>query len=238
MQSQLQLGEISIDVVLKDIKNIHLSVYPPTGRVRISAPVGTKTDALRAYAISRLAWIKKHQKQFCEQEREAPRDYIERESHYVWGKRYLLTVEETGGATGVDLTHRALILRVRPGTPRHKRAEILSRWYRDRIRAEIDGMMPRWEKRLGVSVNRVFVQKMATQWGSCNPAARNIRLNTELGKKPLRCLEYILVHEMVHLIEPNHGERFRKLMDRHMPQWRERRDELNRAPLGDVNWTY
>jgi predicted metal-dependent hydrolase len=238
MSTQLHLGEITLDVTLKDIKNIHLSVHPPTGAVRISAPARMSLETIRVYAISRLPWIRQQQRKFREQERETPCEYLDRESHYVWGRRYLLVIREEDREPGVELSHRRLVLRVRPGTGVEARDAVLSRWYREQIRSAAVPLIGKWEPVLEVRLERFFVQRMKTRWGSCNSAARTIRLNTELAKKPEVCLEYIIVHELVHLLEPTHNPRFVALMDRFMPDWRFHRDELNRLPVRHEHWDY
>jgi predicted metal-dependent hydrolase len=238
MITQLRLGDIAVDVVLKDIKNIHLSVYPPTGRVRISAPRRMKVDTIRVFAISKLGWIKQQQKKLQDQERETPREYLDRESHYVWGKRYLLTLVEEHSAAVVELKHSRIILGVSPGAKDETKQAAIARWYREQIKAAVPDLIDEWEPITGVKVERFFVQKMKTKWGSCNPFARSIRLNTDLAKKPRECLEYIVVHEMVHLLERHHNDRFKEYMDRFMPQWRLRREELCRAPLSHESWDY
>jgi len=236
MTERIRLGDLSVEVLLKDIKNIHLSVLPPNGKVRISAPARMKIDTIRVFAISKLPWIRAQQKKIIEQDRETPREYIDRESHYVWGRRYLLKVRTDAGSPGVQLEHRHLVLRVSSRANDDSRQTLLARWYRDQIRAALPELLARWEERVGVQVNRVLIQKMKTKWGSCNPSTRSIRLNTELAKKPIECLEYIVVHEMVHLLERHHNDRFRELMDRLLPDWRTVRDELNRAPLSHECW--
>jgi predicted metal-dependent hydrolase len=238
MLAQINLGEISVDVVFKDIKNVHLSVYPPTGRVRISAPERMKLDTIRIFAISKLDWIKRQQTKLQGQERETPREYLERESHYVWGRRYLLRVLEVDAVPGVELAPRTMILRVRPQATEEKKEIIVAQFYREQIRAAVPSLIAKWTVLLGLTVERLYVQQMKTKWGSCNPRARAIRLNTELAKKPKHCLEYILVHELVHLFEPRHGDRFVSSMDKFMPQWRQHREELNRHPLSHESWTY
>lgn len=236
--SQIEVGGIQVDVVFKNIKNIHLSVHPPTGRVRISAPRWVKLDTLRVYAISRIDWIKKHQNRFQAQERETRREYLDRESHYVWGRRYLLKVQEANRPPSVELKHNQMILAVRPGATMAKREVVVTAWYRDQVTQAVIPLVAKWEPILGVRINALQVRQMKTRWGSCTPRRRSIRLNTELGKKPPECLEYVLVHELIHLLEPSHNARFVSLMDRFMPQWRHVRDELNRAPLGHVEWEY
>lgn len=238
MVKQLNLGDIAVDVVLKDIKNVHLSVYPPTGRVRISAPSRMSLDTIRVFAISKLAWIRQQQKKLRAQVREMPREYIDRESHYVWGKRYLLKVVEADAAPEVELKHSRMILRVRPGTVDEMKQAIVAQWYRDQIKIAVSELIVKWELKMGVRVGRVFVQKMKTKWGSCNPATRSIRLNTDLAKKPSECLEYIVVHEMTHLLEPTHNARFIARMDKFMPDWHVRRDQLNQLPVRHDEWEY
>ena len=226
-----------VDVVFKDIKNVHLSVYPPTGRVRIAAPEHMNLDTVRAFAISKLAWIKKQQTKLQKQERETPREYLDRESHYVWGKRYLLKIVEVDGAPKVELKAGKMILRVRPGASDEARGAAVSKWYREQLKAAIPGLLAKWEPILGANAERVFVQKMKTKWGSCNHDKRSVRLNTDLVKKPAYCLEYILVHELTHLLEKTHNDRFTELMDQFMPQWREYREMLNTSLLTHENWS-
>ncbi|HEY2986902.1 MAG TPA: SprT family zinc-dependent metalloprotease [Candidatus Binatia bacterium] len=238
MPTQVKLGDITADVVLKDIKNVHLSVYPPTGRVRISAPSRMKLDTIRVFAISKLGWIKQQQNKFRRQERETPREYLNRESHYLWGKRYLLKVIEHDAAPEVKLKHNVMILRVRRAANDETKDAIVARWYRDQIKAAVPDLIAKWQRIMRVNVERVFVQKMKTKWGSCNPRRCNIRLNTDLAKKPRECLEYIVVHEMLHLLEPTHNGSFTALMDKFLPHWTLRRDELNAAPLAHVTWSY
>lgn len=238
MTTQIELGDITVDVVLKDIKNIHLSVYPPSGRVRISAPLRMDMDTIRVFTISRLGWIKKQQKKFQEQERATPREYLDLESHYVWGKRYLLKIIEVNEAPSVELKHNKMILRVRPGTDDEKKQAIVDAWYREQLKKAVPPLIVTWEPLLSVKVERFFVQRMKTKWGSCNHKARNIRLNTELAKKPIECLEYTIVHEMTHLLEPTHNSRFISLMDHFMPKWQFYRDKLNQLPVSHENWIY
>lgn len=238
MVQQIKLGGIAVDVVQKDIKNVHLSVHPPTGRVRISAPSRMSLDTIRVFAISKLDWIRRQQRRLRQQEREAPREYLDRESHYVWGRRYLLEVVVSDEPSGVLRTERRLVLTVRPGTKRAAREEMLERWYREELKENLPGPIEKWESALGVKVEQAFVQRMRTRWGSCNPKTRTIRLNTEVAKKPADCLDYLVLHEMVHLIEPNHGDRFVALMDRLMPAWREVRRKLNQLPVKHEDWAY
>jgi len=236
--TSLRLGDIAVDVVLKDIKNVHLSVYPPTGRVRISAPTKMSVDTIRVFVVSKLDWIKQQRLKLWEQERESRREYLDRESHYVWGRRYLLRVVEEDGPPEVQLRSEKMVLRVRPGASEETKKLVVAAWYRQIVKDAAQPLIELWERRLSVKVKHLFVRQMRTRWGTCNPTARSIRLNTDLAKKPFECLEYVVLHELVHLIERRHNERFRLLMDRFMPQWRQYRDDLNRAPLAHVDWRY
>ncbi|MBC8123219.1 MAG: M48 family metallopeptidase [Gemmatimonadaceae bacterium] len=236
MSTQIELGNITVDVVKKNIKNIHLGVYPPAGRVRIAAPLRMDLDTIRIFAITNLVWIKRQQQKFRQQERETPREYLDRESHYVWGKRYLLQVVEKDAPPTVELKHNKILLQVRPGSDEAKRHSILEDWYRATLKQAVPPLIARWEPLMGVKVERFFAQRMKTKWGGCNPDTRSIRLNTDLAKKPPEYLEYIVVHEMAHLLEPNHGSRFRTLMDRFMPKWTFYRTELNRLPVRHEDW--
>jgi len=238
MTTKLQLGDIAVDVVLKDIKNIHLSVNPPTGRVRISAPSRLSLDTIRVFAISKLDWIRQQQRKLREQERETPREYLDRESHHVWGMRYLLKVIESDGAPAVELKHRQMHLRVRPGSSDKKKKAVVDEWYRMQLKQTVPALIAKWEPLLRVKVARFFVQQMKTKWGSCNSAAKSIRLNADLAKKPPECLEYIVVHEMIHLLEPAHNNRFMTLIEQFMPNWRFYRTELNRLPVKHEDWSY
>jgi predicted metal-dependent hydrolase len=235
---KLELGGITVDVVQKDIKNVHLSVYPPNGRVRLSAPLRMSAETIRVFAASKIGWIKKQQAKLKGQEREPPREYLDRESHYVWGKRYLLKVVEDEFAPTVEMQAGSLLLRVRPDTGKATREAAIAGWYRQLLKAEVSPLIEAWEPRLNVAVSGFYVQRMKTKWGSCNSAAGTIRLNTELAKKSKECLEYVVVHELAHLIERHHNERFFAIMDRHMPQWRLYRQELNSAPLANATWDY
>ncbi len=238
MATQIQLGDIVVDVLQKDIKNIHLSVYPPTGKVRISAPLRMDIDTIRVFAITKLGWIKSQQKKLLEQERETPREYLDRESHYLWGKRYLLKVVEKDAAPEVELKHNKMLFQIRPATTDERKQDILEAWYREKLKEVVSTLIAKWEPLMGVKVEKFFVQKMKTKWGSCSPGSKSIRLNTDLAKKPPECLEYIVMHEMTHLLEPTHNARFINLMDQFMPKWRFYKDELNKLPVRHENWVY
>ncbi len=234
MESQIRLGDVTVDVVRKKVRNLNLTVHPPHGRVRISAPKRTSMKAIRAFALSKLDWIEKHQARMREQARRAPREvvrqheYLDGESHHVWGKSYRLKVFERDEPPSVRLNGDRMFLRVRPRTDTDKRQALVESWYREQIRAAVSPLLALWEPRLGVSVERFYVRRTKTRWGSCNPRARTIRLNTELAAKPPALLEYIVVHELVHLLEPTHNARFYSLMDRYLPEWKAHRATLNR----------
>jgi hypothetical protein len=235
----MQVQGIPVEVVRKDIKNLHLGVYPPHGRVRVAAPLRLDDEAVRLAVISRLAWIRRQQKGFDQQDRQSEREMVTGESHYVQGRRYRLDVIERDGPPAVRLRNNTILeLRVRPGASREQREAVLHRWYRRRLREQIPPLIAKWEPEIGVTVADWGIKKMKTRWGTCTIKARRIWLNLELAKKPAACLEYILVHEMVHLLERHHNDRFRNLMDKLMPQWRLHREELNRWPLAHEDWTY
>ena len=228
-----------VEVVRKDIKNLHLGVYPPNGRVRVAAPLRLDDEAVRLAVISRLGWIRRRQAEFVGQDRQSQREFVSGESHYFEGRRYRLDVTEHDAPPTVRLLNNTRMeLRVRPGTQREKREAILHRWYRSRLRSLLPALLEKWEPKVGVRAAEARIRKMKTRWGTCNREARRVWLNLELAKKPASCLEYILVHEMVHLIERSHNDRFRDLMDSLMPGWRLRRDELNQAPLAHEDWRY
>jgi len=238
MSTWFQLGDVRVDVVRKKIKNLHLSVLPPLGRVRVAVPERMSMEAVRLFTIDKLPWIRRQQRKLREQERETPREYLERESHFVWDRRYLLAVTEVDQPPSVELSHNRLVLRVRPGAAQARRQEIIEAWYREELRAAATPLIKKWEPVMGVEVRHLFIQRMKTKWGSCTPRSGSIRLNTDLAKKPRECLEYIIVHEMAHFIEHTHNERFVELMDRFMPKWQYHRDVLNRLPVRHEQWEY
>ena len=237
LAARLEVGGLSVEVVRKDIKHLHLGVYPPEGRVRVAAPLRLDDEAVRLAVVSRLAWIRRKRDGFRNQERESRREFVSGESHYFKGRRYRLDVIESPGPTGVRLRGNAWIeMRVRPPTGRDAREAMLYAWYRARLRERIPAWAAKWEPRIGVRVADWRIRRMKTRWGTCNAPARRIWLNSELAKKPLPCIEYIVVHEMAHLLEPTHNDRFREILDRVMPQWRLRAEELNRTRLADEGW--
>ena len=235
---EIQLGAITIEVTQKDIKNVHLSVYPPFGHVKIAAPIRMNLDTIRIYAITKLSWIKKQQTKIKAQKREAPREYLTKESHYYLGKRYLLKVTEHNSAPIVKLKHNTIELYIRPETDTVKRKEILDEWYRAKLKEMIPLLITKWGKVMSVEVKEFGIKKMKTKWGTCNIEAQRIWLNLELAKKPSNCLEYIIIHEMTHLLERNHNTRFVALMNQFMPNWKEVKEELNRLPVSHTEWGY
>lgn len=232
----IQVGEISLEVTRKAIKNVHLSVHPPDGRVTLSAPTNTRLEVARAYAISKLGWIRAQQQKLRDQARESPRAFIERESHYLWGRRYLLTVVELDAKPSVTIDHKRITLRVRPNSDHAKRATVIHDWHKSLLHMFIPPLIQKWESKLGVKVVAYFLQRMKTKWGSCNHKAGHIRLNTELVKKPKDLVEYVVVHEMLHLVEPTHSDQFTALLSKYYPTWREARAELNDLPLTAEVW--
>lgn len=236
---RVTIGGIPVEVVRKDIKNLHLGVYPPDGRVRVAVPLTVDDEAVRLAVIGKLGWIRRQQARFRGQPRQSEREMVAGESHYYLGRRYRLQVVEAGGACRVELRGKTrLNLYARADSTTERRTAALRRWYREQMSALVPPLVEKWEAPLGVRVAEWRIRRMKTRWGSCTPAARRIWLNPELVKKPTRCLEYIVVHEMVHLLERRHGDRFVALMDEYLPQWRVHRDELNAAPLAQESWDY
>lgn len=236
MPETIHIGDIAIRVTRKAVKNVHLSVHPPRGRVTLVAPKSTRLDVARAYAITKLGWIREQQRKLVQQARETPREFVERESHFLWGRRHLLSITTADTKPAVSVDHRRIILRVRPGTGVARRAEVIHEWHKTLLHVAVPLLIRKWEPRLGVTVSGYFLQRMKTKWGSCNHRDGHIRLNTELVKKPKDLLEYVVVHEMAHLIAPTHNDRFIALLDEHYPQWREARAELNELPLAAEVW--
>lgn len=236
MTDKIRLGDIEIAVTRKAVKNVHLSVHPPAGHITLVAPTGTRLEVARAYAISKLGWIRDQQAKLLAQARETPRQFIERESHYLWGRRYLLSVVVKDAKPAVTRDHCRISLTVRPGSTVVKREEVIEEWHRALLHEAVPSLIRKWEAKLGVKVSGYFLQRMKTKWGGCNHRAGNIRLNTELVKKPKDLLEYVIVHEMAHLIEPTHSDRFTVILEEHYPSWREARAELNELPLAAEAW--
>lgn len=234
----IQIGTIQLLLNRKPIKNLHISVLPPDGRVRVSAPEKMTDTAIRMAVISRIPWIKKQQSDFAKQPRQSGREMLNGESHYLWGRRHRLNVVERAGRHEVKIGRGKIYLYVNAGTSIDNKALLLSQYYRSVLKSRISELLQPWEEEMGVTANSWGVKKMKTKWGSCNTEAKRIWLNLELAKKPPECLEYILVHELVHLHERRHNERFKAFMDKHLPDWRERRNLLNKMPLAHNNWIY
>jgi Predicted metal-dependent hydrolase len=238
-KEQLHIANLDIEVIRKDIKNMHLAVYPPTGRVRIAAPSSTDDEVIRLFAVSKLAWIKRHIKNFKAQARETPRDFVSGESHYFQGRRYLINVIEHDGRNKVEIkNHKEINLFAKAGASKEEKAKVLKEWYRKELKAQIPEIIEKWEKVMGVKAQAWGVKHMRTKWGTCNTSEKRIWINLELAKKPKNCLEYIIVHELVHLLERSHNDRFIALMNKFMPKWRAHREELNKLPVSHTDWGY
>jgi predicted metal-dependent hydrolase len=238
-RQHIEIRGLQVEIVRKDIKNLHVGVYPPNGRVRVAAPIRLKIDAVRLAVISRLGWVRRQQAKFQQQERQSQREMVSGETHFVRGRRYRLAVIKSDGtAKVVPRTTRRLELFVRPEDGRESRERVLDRWYRELLRQHTRDLLSKWEPRIGVQVRKWGIRKMRTRWGTCNREAGRIWVNLELAKKPPSCLEFIVVHELIHLLERHHNERFRELMDEALPAWRQYRALLNRAPLGHQSWRY
>jgi predicted metal-dependent hydrolase len=235
----LKIDDINIDLVRKKIKNMHLSVYPPDGRVRIAVPLEVDDEAIRLFVISKLSWIKRNRRKFENQERQTPRIFADRESHYFEGKRYLLRVTEHEASPKVELKTKTYIdLFVRPDTTTDQRQSILNEWYRKELKKQIPLIIGKWEMITGITVNDWGVRQMKTKWGTCSIEDKLIRINLELAKKPAHCLEYIILHEMIHLLERHHNNSFFSYLEKYMPQWKSYKEELNSMPVSHGEWTY
>lgn len=235
--STIQLGGICFHVTHKDIKNVHLSVHPPQGRVTVSAPLRMDLETIRLFSISKLGWIRKQQTKFISQKRESSREYVTRESHYFLGQRYLLKVIEQNTAPKIILKHGTIDLYIPKNASTSQRADIMQSWYRQQLRELIPRYITKFEKLMKVKVGEICIRSMKTKWGTCNQKEKRIWLNTELAKKPIEFIEYVLVHEMVHLLERNHNEKFIAYMDKFFPKWKNLREGLNRSALGHVEWS-
>jgi predicted metal-dependent hydrolase len=234
---QIILDDMSIFVVHKDIKNVHLSVYPSNGKVKISAPLRMDLDSIRVFAISKMSWIKKQQIKLQNQESETPSHYITMESHYYLGKRYMLKVIEHNTPPKVVIKHETIELYIRPDTNTVKKKKILDEWYRKRLKGIIPKVIAQYEESMKVNVVEFAIKKMKTKWGTCNLEAKRIWLNLELAKKPIECIEYVVVHEMTHLLERHHNEEFIAYLSKFFPKWEFYKEMLNKSPLRHEKWT-
>jgi predicted metal-dependent hydrolase len=234
----IKLGDIDIEVTLKAIKNVHLSVYPPYGKVKVAAPSRMSIENIKIYTISKLGWIKEQQKKFKSQIRESKREYLTKESHYYLGQRYMLKINEINSAPSVILRHKTIELYIRPQTSKLKMHLVLEDWYRSELKLIIQELITKWEKKIGVKSESFGIRKMKTKWGSCNTDTKSVLLNLELAKKPYQCIEYIVVHELVHLLERRHNDRFITLMNRFLPEWKQLKNDLNRLPISHFEWEY
>ncbi len=232
----LTIAGIDVDVVYKQIKNLHIGVYPPMGRVRVAAPQRLDDDQVRLAVVNRLQWIKRQREQLQAADRQTIREIVTGESHYVWGNRLRLKVTERPGRAHIEVDGDRLLLYTPEGTSAERRRDVLDCWYRQQLRRAVAPVIAKWETSFDVTVPEWSIRRMKTKWGSCNRESGHIWFNVELAKKHPDSLEYLAVHEMTHLLERGHGERFVKLMDKNMPDWRARRDALNDAPLAAEDW--
>ncbi len=234
--STITVSDINVSIDRKDIKNLHVGVYPPNGRVRVAAPVHIDNEAVRLAVISKLSWIKKQVRHFQEQPRQTKREMVSGESHYFLGKRYLLEVVYGAKKHQVVLNHSTLEIHVKMGTNTQNRQKLLNEWYRGQLHTVTQAFISKWEDRIGIELNSWSIKKMRTKWGSCNIEKRNILINLNLAKAPVECIEYIVVHEMVHLLERHHNDNFKSHMDRYLPEWKQCRDLLNQSVLSFEEW--
>ncbi len=235
---KMEIADISINVDKKNIKNIHLAVYPPNGRVTLACPENVNDETVRLFVISKLGWIRRQQRMLQKKDRQSERKYIDRESHYFMGKKYLLKVHEGEEPVRAEIGKGFLNLYVRKGSTINQREKIINEWYRTQLKQSAEPLFSKWEKKIEVQAEEWSVRSMKTKWGTCNTSNKRILLNLELAKKPIKCIEYIVAHELIHLLERNHNERFVAYMDRFMPQWKHYREELNRMPVAHVEWGY
>ena len=238
-ETRMKVAGFAVDIVRKDIKNLHLGVYPPNGRVRVAAPLATSDEAIRLAVVGKVAWIRRQKAKLAEQPRQSKRDAVTGESHYFLGQRFRLSIEPSKSQQFVSIRTKTRIeLHIREGSTTEQKMKVLDHWYRNQLREILEPMVNEWQKKLGVKASFVGVRRMKTKWGSCNSQESRIWINSELAKKSMTCIEYIVVHELTHLLEPLHNDRFIAVMDKHLPDWRARRNELNRLPLAHELWTY
>ena len=238
-RSNLTVGGVKVAVVRKNIKNIHLGVYPPYGRVRIAVPLHIDDEAARLAVVNKLGWLKKQIVAFTSQSRLSDPDAVSGESWYVFGQRYRLYVLTTKGKPDVcKPTKSRLELHVSSRCKKDVRLKTLDRWYRKQLREAAEPLLAKWESKIGVKAEFWGVKRMKTKWGSCNHETKRIWLNSELAKKPVECLELIVVHELLHLLAPKHDQKFLDLMNKYLPNWQSLRDQLNSTPLAHEDWLY
>ncbi len=237
--SLLQIGALEVLVVRKPIKNLHLSVLPPDGKIRVSSPAHMKDDAIRTLISTRIPWIKKQRQKFSNQARQTERKYITGDSYYLFGDRYRLEVIEKNEVPKVILKGKSkIVLQTRPGTKMEKREEQMLDWYRELLRPVLAGLFIKWQKKIGISPKSYSIKRMKTRWGTCGKESRRIWINLELVKKPVECIEYVVVHELLHLIEKNHNDRFTSSITKYLPKWHSTKEELNRFILSYEKWGY
>ena len=236
---KLQVQDLQIDVNPKDIKNLHISIMPPDGRIRVSCPFSMSEESVRLSIVSKLSRIRKEQRSFAEYVRESKKEMISGESHYVDGNRHILEFVEVKESPSISIKNKKnIILKARPNSTRENREKIMHEWLRNRMYENLEGLIIKWEGIIGIKASYYGIRRMRTKWGSCNSEEKRIWLNLELAKKSPQCLEYVLVHEMIHILEPKHNDRFFSLLDEYMPSWRIHKEMLDEPPLVHVNWDY
>jgi len=236
-QSLLQVGGVEAIVLYKPVKNLHLNILPPTGRVRVTAPQNMNDDAIRTFLATRISWIKKMQSKFVRQERQTPREYASGESHYLFGSRYRLEIIEHDSRPKIEIKGKnKIVFYVKPETKTLKREKIMQEWYRDKLREYLDKTLPKWEKKIGTKAKFWGIRRMKTRWGTCNHKDKNVWFNLELAKIPEHCINYVIAHELIHLVEEKHSSRFTKLMDTYLPKWKNTKEELNQLILAHEDW--
>ena len=236
--TRMRIGGLSVQVHRKAIKNLHLAVLPPDGKVRVSVPAHITTEAVRLAVIDKLGWIKRQQKAFQQQARQAERRFVSGETHYFLGRAYRLKVQESSRTRVSIGAGNRLVLSIRSAADESARERAMEGWYREQLKIRIPELLDKWQPKVAKQAASCGIKKMKTKWGSCNSDTGSIWINLELAKKPVPCLDYILVHELVHLHERTHNDRFRGWMDRLMPDWPDRRRLLNQSPLSHENWQY
>ena len=225
------ISDIQIEIIKKDIKNMHLSVLPPDGKVRVSAPNNLSDESIIMFVKTKLGWIKKQQEKFELQPRQSEREYVSGETLYVWGHQYFLQVEYNQKKNSLVLVGNKAILSVRKESTAKQREKFVNEWYRSLLKTEVEKYLPKWEALTGLYCDGLQSKYMTTKWGTCNTSTRKIWLNLQLAKKPIECLEYVILHELAHLKVKNHGPDFVAILDLHMPYWRECKKMLNDSKL-------